>query len=345
MIGVLAKPSSTHGIWMPTKIRGVGGPASFQRKLVTAFQCRGISVGFAPKGYTHYRAALVINATRHSAMLLKAKVMGTRILQRLGSPFPSNSHQAIPVAQRMRLWLGDQNVALTRRYLADRIVYQSFFVKECWEKKHGRVNKPSKVIYNGVDLSLFSPDGPKYDSSADICIISVEGTQIYPEHSPAFLVAQEIKNQGLDVELLLFGSPWADSAARYASYPFINFMGPVANDELPYYYRGASIYVLNDIINAGCPNSVIEALACGVPVIGYTPGVLPEMLTPEAGKCVPALGDPWKGEPPGNIQALADAAMKIIENNWEFRRGARQLAEERYGLEHMVDHYIKVLFE
>jgi glycosyltransferase involved in cell wall biosynthesis len=332
-------------IWMAAKITEVGGPASFQRKLLSGFRARGISVGFGPNGYSsECRAALVINGTRHLGTLLEAKRRGARILQRLGSPFSSSKHQAVPAIRRVRTWIGDQLMISTRRYIADRIVYQSCFVRESWEREYGLVKRPSAVIYNGVDLSMFSPDGSKYEPSADICMISVEGTQLSPHQSPAFLAAKEIRSRGKDLELLVFGNPWADAGTAYAQYPFVKFMGLVANEQLPFYYRGASAYVLNDIVNAGCPNSVIEALACGCAVVGYSPGVLPEILSKDAGICVHAQGDPWKGEPPGNVNGLVDAAIEVVENNSEFRQGARRLAEERYDLDHMVDQYMDVLF-
>jgi glycosyltransferase involved in cell wall biosynthesis len=37
-------------------------------------------------------------------------------------------------------------------------------------------------------------------------------------------------------------------------------------------------------LNAACPNSVIEALACGTPVLGYDTGALPEMVPPKSGR-------------------------------------------------------------
>lgn len=330
---------------MPAVINGVGGPASFQRKLVSAFHFRGICVDLGPSGFSaDSQACLVINGTRHLHMVLKARHGGARIVQRLGSPYWFNINQALTTFRRIRKWVGDQIMISTRRFIADRIVYQSYFVKKCWEREHGVVKWPSTVIYNGVDLSFFSPDGSKYASCADICIISVEGTQLLPAQNQAFKVAQELTRRGMNVELLVFGNLWADAAIKYDRYPFVNFIGPVANEELPFYYRGANAYVLNDIVNAGCPNSVIEALACGCPVIGYSLGVLPEILTQKAGRTVPAIGDPWKGEDPGNMPAMADAILDVFKNNRIFRKGARQLAEKRYDLEHMVDQYINVLF-
>ena len=49
-----------------------------------------------------------------------------------------------------------------------------------------------------------------------------------------------------------------------------------------------------------------------------------------------------RGEAPGNIVGLVDAALEVHENNAPFREGARRLAEERYGLDRMVDQYMEV---
>jgi glycosyltransferase involved in cell wall biosynthesis len=319
-----------------------GGPASFQKKLSESLNNIGYKI-FYDIGKNKCDALLLINATRHWGALLKTKYRGTNIVQRLGSTFTSIKNYPVKLLTQIHSWVGFKNISCIRRYIADRIVYQSEFVKECWEMEYGKVKKPCYVIYNGVDLNKFTPEGPKYDSPSNICIISVEGTQIYPEHSAAFLVTQELNNRGFDVELLVFGNPWHNTANRYNVYPFVKLKGQIPNEELPYFYRGASFFVSNDVI-AGCPNSVIESLACGTPVIGYHIAVLPEIITPDAGICVPAEGNPWKEENAGNIGILADAAMEIVKNK-SFRRGARKLAENRYGLDQMVDQYTRVLFQ
>ena len=328
---------------MPDLRSRIGGPASFQRRLESSLVARNVKVVFS-RGDLPVQALLIINASRNLHVLLQAKRRGARIVQRLGSPFPSNSHLPIGPAKRFRTWMGTQNIAFIRARFADRIVYQSRFVKECWERQYPGLNKPSGVIYNGVDIAAFLPQGPSYKSSSEICIISVEGAQCEPANSPAFLLGQALSVSGHKVELLVFGKLEEDAARRWSTHAFVNYRGFVSNDELPYYYRGATFYVSTDIVNAGCPNSVIEALACGTPVVGYDLGVLPEMLSPQAGQCVPAHNDPWKGEPPGNIDGLVAAALAVKENNAAFRMGARALAEERFGLDRMTDQYVNILF-
>ena len=91
-----------------------------------------------------------------------------------------------------------------------------------------------------------------------------------------------------------------------------------------------------------CPNSTIEALACGLPVVAFDTGSLPELVTGEAGRVVPYGGDPWELEP-ADVAGLAGGAVEVLANQERFRKGARQRAEEAFGLERMVTGYVECL--
>ena len=95
-------------------------------------------------------------------------------------------------------------------------------------------------------------------------------------------------------------------------------------------------------INAACPNSVIEALACGLPVVAFDTGALPELVSGDSGRIVPYGADPWKLEQP-DITGLAAAALGILDNQEHFRSEARQRAEQAFGLDLMVEKYLEVL--
>lgn len=327
-------------ICLPGEITGIGGPASFQRKLVGGLIRRGVEVTFDLDGFSS-DAVLVINATRQLGKLWRAKRRGIRIVQRLGGI--NWLHRRLDLGMRSYLLCETRNhmMRLIRDFGADHIIYQSKFVKGWWEKRYGVARAEASVIYNGVDLEQFSPVGPRYVSGADVCIISVEGTQGADPFNIALQLARGVEDQGFKVELLVFGVPLNKTTFRF-SQSFVNFRGAIPNEELPYYYRGATIYISTDII-AACPNSVIEALACGTPVLGYQAGVLPEMLESSAWPLVPCDGDPWQGQPPGNMKGMVASAIELIEGGGQFRRGARRLAEERYGLGHMVDAYYRIL--
>jgi glycosyltransferase involved in cell wall biosynthesis len=323
---------------------GMGGPSSFYQKLKCGLETRGISValGF---GDEPYDAVLVINGTRNLARLWRWKRRGIRIVQRLGAI--NQLHHLLPVGVRRYVLMAIRNFIMSfiRSFFADHVVYQSCFVRDSWDREFGTSKVASSVIHNGVDLTEFSPQGPRYQSQADVCIISVEGRHGNDPFDIPIHLAQYLEEQGLEVELLMFGRVWDDTPSRLACYPFVNFMGTVPNPDLPYFYRGATFYISTDIISAGCPNGVVEALACGTPVLGYKAGVLPELLDESAGRCVEPQGDLWAGEPPGNPEGMVSAALELARRRDHFDRGARSLAEERYGLGRMVSAYAKVLLE
>jgi glycosyltransferase involved in cell wall biosynthesis len=95
-------------------------------------------------------------------------------------------------------------------------------------------------------------------------------------------------------------------------------------------------------INPPCPNSVIEALASGLPVLGFDTGSLRELVGEHAGRLAPYGGDPWKLQPP-DVPALVEPALEILGDQPRFRRAARERAEQLFGLDRMVDEYLEAL--
>ena len=56
----------------------------------------------------------------------------------------------------------------------------------------------------------------------------------------------------------------------------------------------------------GCPNVVIEALSCGVPVVASNVGGIPELLNSRCGILVP----------PGDAQQLARGLSRALDHSW-----------------------------
>ena len=105
-----------------------------------------------------------------------------------------------------------------------------------------------------------------------------------------------------------------------------------------------SHFLFSAEINPPCPNSVIEALACGLPVVGFETGSLRELIGEAAGRLVPYGGNQWRLEQP-DVPALANAAIDVLQEQERFRKAARARADELLSLEKMVDEYLKVLLD
>ena len=122
----------------------------------------------------------------------------------------------------------------------------------------------------------------------------------------------------------------------------LRFLGTVEQADLPALYRSAHFFYSADL-NPACPNAVIEALACGTPVLAYATGALSELVDEESGRIIPYGADPWRLEPP-DLPALVQGGLEILQGQERMRRAARLRAEEFFGLERMVQKYLNELF-
>lgn len=225
------------------------------------------------------------------------------------------------------------------------IVYQSDFVRGWWARQYGPERVPSVVIHNGVDLSNFTPDGPHQRPAETYRLLLVEGSLQggYETGLATALGLAERLAEELPLEMMVVGrlSPSLQTVYKEKSRLPILWAGLVPPHQIPGIDRSAHLLYSADI-NAACPNSVIEALACGLPVLGFATGALPELVTGDAGRLVSYGGDPWKLDPP-DLPALAGAAAEIIQDNAHFRAAARRRAEEAFGLDKMVEEYLQIL--
>ena len=116
-------------------------------------------------------------------------------------------------------------LSTTRRYIADRIVYQSNFARTWWQTVYRKVSAPSTVIYNGVDLQQFHPEGPHQRPETNYRVLLVEGhlgpqtlgkpSEVLQDHDVHF------ESQG--------GQPLGQGSALGANDPMMGLLGPVAN--------------------------------------------------------------------------------------------------------------------
>jgi glycosyltransferase involved in cell wall biosynthesis len=335
------------------RLTGVGGMVTFQGKLTRGLQMRGLSVSH-DLADSACQAALVIGGTRHLGELWRARKRGVRIVQRLDGMNWLHRRLRTGLRHYLRAEYGNLLLAFIRSRLADEIVYQSLFSKTWWERVRGPVSIPDRVIYNGVDLDAYSP-GDASRPQDRWRVLMVEGSLMggYEMGLEAAVhlaeeLAERVKNDpqlSIDrqVELVVVGRVAAEvqHQTNQRSSTHIRWEGLVEQARIPDIDRSAHMLFAADL-NAACPNSVIEALACGLPVISFGTGALPEMVTTGAGKLVPYGGDPWQLDPP-DYAALADAAHEITQDQDSYRKAARRRAEQAFALDQMVLSYIDVM--
>lgn len=341
------------------RVSGVGGMVSFQHKLVAGLAAFGVETTFDLTDRP-YQAVLVVGGTRQVAGLWQARRRGIPVVQRLDGMnwLHRLSHRGAGQSRDLRHYLraeyGNAILSLIRSRLASHVVYQSRFVRGWWERVHGATTVSDTVIYNGVDLTAYTPDGPHERPVDKSRILLVEGSLMGGyEHGLqvavqlALRLSEHIKGP---VELMVVGRVpdkvklyWEEHLAnqRQSSKVILVWTGLVGRERIPEIDRSAHLLYSSDI-NAACPNSVIEALACGLPVLAYDTGALPELVFGDAGRVAPYGGDPWQLEEP-DVGSLVAGAAEILDNQVLFRKAAREHAQSTFGLEKMIEAYWSVL--
>jgi len=325
------------------RVEGRGGVTSFRLKFEEGLRARGLDVTYDLTQAAD--AALVLAGTRHLLALRKARKRGIQIVQRLDGINWVHRARWAGMRYTVRAIYGNANLAFIRKRLAHHVIYQSQFIKEWWEDWYRPARVPSTVIINGVDLNRYTPHGLHERPSSHYRLLVVEGSLAGAQNSGLFNAARlaEALAKKSKIELTVVGRVDGRSKNKLNNQTAfrMRFMDVIPPEHIPWLMRSSHV-LFSAEVNPPCPNSVIEALACGLPVIGFDTGSLSELVQGDAGRLATYGANEWKLEPP-DVPALIEPATEILQNQQRFRKSARELAEESFGVDKMVDEYLKVL--
>ncbi|MBO6782666.1 MAG: glycosyltransferase family 4 protein [Alphaproteobacteria bacterium] len=245
-----------------------------------------------------------------------------------------------------------QNARMADAYqLADHVFWQSAFCRDCADEFLGARDGPGEVLFNAVDVTVFSPAPEPATGSRPFRFLltgKIEGHLAYRlEDTIAGLAAA--RSGGLDGELVVGGvldeaarAAAADAADRHGVRDRVRLAGPYTQADAPALYRSADAYVMTKHADP-CPNTVIEAMACGLPVAYVASGGVPELVGPDAGSgVVPDGGDDWSRPFRPDADALGAAMTRVAENHAALSAAARARAEEAFDLRTWLDRHRKV---
>ena len=122
----------------------------------------------------------------------------------------------------------------------------------------------------------------------------------------------KIKRSKKDILLLIIGEgEWRRrlemQIAKLNADACIKLLGLKSNNELYKWYNAANIFCLASE-KEGCPNVILESLACGIPVVATHVGGIPEII------CSEDYGILVKHQ---NSEELAKAIERALEKNWD----------------------------
>ena len=219
-------------------------------------------------------------------------------------------------------WAGDGYEATNTRlakllHMADYVVYQSEFCRLSADRYLGASNVPHKVVYNPVDTVKFTPSD--FPPSLDTWRLLITGTHLQPERVLLILeTLAELISRGQNAKLVIAGRlAWPDGAneTREAIQQLnlsgnVELLGAYTQDQAPRIYQAAHI-LFHIKYKDPCPTVPIEAMSCGVPVIGSLSGGMPELVSDEGGVLL-EVPDVWGRMYYPEPEEMVEAVYKIM---------------------------------
>jgi len=157
---------------------------------------------------------------------------------------------------------------------ADRVVVTTPVMRERVLQRYRLPEERVVVIPNYVDTEVFRPGSDRYRLPKRICYVGRLG-----EEKNLFGLLEAVK--GLEVELVIVGGgPLSIKLRKEAALHKlpVRLMGNVPNRKLPEILNSAALFILPSYYE-GHPKALLEAMACGLPVIGTDVSGIRELIS------------------------------------------------------------------
>jgi sugar transferase (PEP-CTERM/EpsH1 system associated) len=222
--------------------------------------------------------------------------------------------------------------------------YANSAAMEVWNREVIRVPpRKSRVLTNGIDAERFRPraadEARQFFDQEAIVIGTVGRLQAVKDHATlldAFVLLRERRPQlRARLRLAIVGDgpllvPLRERAAQAGLADLVWLPG--ARSDVPDLLRSMDVFAMSSLAE-GTPGAALEAMACGLPVVGTRVGGIPEVIdNGVSGMLVE----------PGNAVAMADALEEYLASPALLRShgvAARERVQRKYSMAAMVACY------
>ncbi len=114
----------------------------------------------------------------------------------------------------------------------------------------------------------------------------------------------------------------------------VKFIGEIKHEDACKWYNASDVYCLPSLWE-GCPNTIIESLACGTPVVSTLVGGIPDLVDKKTGILVPSK----------NVELLSNALEVALNRKWDYSAIASQGQSNSWDdvADRVIEVYKKVL--
>lgn len=200
-----------------------------------------------------------------------------------------------------------------------------------------------RQVFNPVDVNIFSPANKEevrkqLGLPLNKKLVLFGAANVFDPRKGANLLLRSLKNLNAtrphlrkEIELVAFGKNV--EAFQWQS-PFLIHTFDVVTGQanMARLYQAADVFVLPSMQD-NLPNTVVESLACGTPVVAFNIGGVPEMVKHQQNGFL-AAPDKWKN--------LGEGILYILDNHDELTSNAREFAVNNFSPEIVASRYTEI---
>jgi glycosyltransferase involved in cell wall biosynthesis len=192
------------------------------------------------------------------------------------------------------------------------------------------------TIPYGLDMDVFQPRNKVLarevfgiPQDLKIVMFAAHLLRIHRKGIDALIAALKDLNVPFDVGLASVGTGRLDVEVGHANFP----LGELSSERLLSFAYSAADLLVASTREDNFPNVVLEAVACGVPVVAFRVGGIPDLVRP---------GITGLLAPPNDVGALRKAIETLLVNDdlrANMERECRRIAMEEYRLDLQAERY------
>ena len=261
--------------------------------------------------------------------------LACKLIKKKGLPIVLNQNGVYYPAWFEGNWEKENN-KMSRIYcLADYVLWQSKFCKRACEKFLGKRIGIGEILYNSVDTSIFVPKNKENKKRFSFLITGNIRRKSNYRISSVLLAIKEITREDSNVELIIAG--YIEDRKYFYSMirdlkiqDHIIFQETYSQKDAPKIYQLADAYITMSYQD-NCPTAVLEAMACGLPILYSNSGGIPELVDKESGLGINVKGN-WNKTIVPSPSEISNGMQKIIDNRITMSQSSRIRSVEFFDI-------------
>jgi len=261
-------------LFIPFKsyIKDIGGPSTFMRNLRNYLISKSFNFNTNHRRLSNSNG-IFFPISYDKYILSYFKKNSLPIIQRLDGIFYPSKHGK----KYIELNKDIKNIYLN---YSTHVVFQSKYCKkQCFEILGKLPDNKYSVIYNGTNKKLFCPSKDLIKRSDDniINLVTTGNFRNMDMIEPIILALNQLKDK-YKFKLTIIGPITNNKISELISNKsYINYIRKIGLKKVAKWLQKSDVFIYSHL-NPPCPNSVIESISCGLPVVSFDSGSMSELL-------------------------------------------------------------------